>query len=179
MTDHDNADMLIKTINIWMFLQYFDELIEVGDEGSTKIVSDFFKRYNLSFEDVQNSGLLPLAQLKTTLSLLLVTLFFARWRVDDSRWTAAGMKTALDYDLDCENPPNPGISEIIRTLRNAAAHAFDEGNFDYMSFPEGKVVSFQTNRGGTKKVTFCTAEGFVDFLQDYIRAIKQEAVRVI
>ena len=121
----------------------------------------------------------PLSQLTTTLSILLVTLFFARWRIDDSRWTAAEMKTASDYDLDCENPPNPSISEIIRTIRNAAAHAFEDGNFDYMSFPEGKVVSFQTNRGGTRRVTFCTAEGFVNFISDYIRGIKQEIRRII
>lgn len=175
MDTRENANMLIKTINVWQFLQYFDDLVERDDDRSTSILHDFFIRhYNLSLDHLKTSGILPLAQLTTTLSLLLSTLCFARWRIEDSSWEE-GMKKPVDYDMHCEGPENPRIAQVIRTMRNAAVHGFDDS--DYISFPEEKIVSFQTKHRGFSRVTFCTAIGFVSFIQDYIRVIKKETVK--
>jgi hypothetical protein len=69
MNAHDNADMLIKTIKIWQFLQHVDELIDNGDRKASIVVTDFFKRYDLPFEisveNLKSAGVLPFAQLKT------------------------------------------------------------------------------------------------------------------
>lgn len=186
MNAHDNADMLIKTIKIWQFLQYVDELVDNGDRKASIVVTDFFKRYDLSFEisveNLKSAGVLPFAQLKTTVALLLITLCFARRkvftreRVDDPDWDKAGMRHPSTYDLDCKSPTDPDISQVIRTMRDAAAHAFDRDNS--ILFPEGKIVSFQAIRGDRvgSIVTFCTVDGFVDFLKDYIRAVQSEVI---
>ena len=165
--------MLIKTIKIWQFLQHLDGLVEEEDERTTSIVNDFFKPYGLSIDDLKNYGMLPFAQLKTTLSILLSTLCFARWKVEDSHWENS-MRSLSYYDLECQGPDRPKISQVIRTIRNAAAHGFDDS--DFLTFPEGKVVSFQTTQRGISKVTFCTERGFVDFVSDYIRVIQRTAV---
>ena len=183
MDNHESANMLIKTIKIWQFLQYFDELFENDDLNATTIVEGFFKRYDLSLEQIKESGVLPFAQLTTTLSLLLVTFCYARKNIftkekaEDPGWDIAGMRAPSYYDLECKRPEHPNMSQVIRTIRNAAAHGFDDD--DWLSFPQGKVVSFQTKRGDKVNsiVTFCTEKGFVRFLSDYIQAIQREIVK--
>lgn len=173
MTNHERADMLIKTIKIWQFLQHVDNLVDDGDLAAAAIVNDFFSRYNLSLTEVKNNGVLPWVQLKTNFSLLLVTLCFAR----NQSWDDTEMKPPSDYDLDCKLPKSPAISQVIRTIRNAAAHEFENRNS--ISFPEGCVASFQAKHGCriTGEVAFRTEEGFVDFLKDYIRAIQKMAIK--
>lgn len=173
MTTHENADMVIKTIKIWQFLQHIDSLVEEDEVCSTTIVNDFFKRYGVSLDDLKTFGILPLAQLKTTLSILLSTLCFARWKVEDSIWET-DMKNPSDYDLECKGPKNPKIYQVVRTIRNAAAHGFDDD--DFLTFPEGKVVSFKTEYRGVSQVTFRSEKGFIDFLRDYIRVVQKTAV---
>ena len=173
MTNHDKADMLIKTIKIWQFLQFFDSLVEVGDERATTILNGHFSRYGLSVSDLKENGVLPFAQLKTTLSILMSTLCFARWEVDDSIWKK-NMKGASDYNMEYEGSTDPSMSEMIRTIRNATAHGFD--NEDSITFPKEKVVSFQATHSGVSKVTFCSKEGFVEFLRDYVKVVQNTVV---
>ena len=170
MTTHEMPNMLIKTTKIWQFLQYLDSLIEEDEVHSTTIVNDFFERSGFSLDDMKTNGMLPFVQLKTTLSLLLSTLCFARWRVENSDWEA-GMKKPSDYDLECEGPNDPDIFQVIRTIRNAAAHGFDDD--DFLTFPPDKVVSFKTTYRRISKVTFCSEEGFLDFVRDYLRVIQR------
>ena len=123
MTNHERADMLIKTIKIWEFLQHVDELIDNGDSAAVAIADDFFSRYSLSVTDAKNNGILPWVQMKTNLSILLVTICFAR----QQKWNRAGMKSLQKYEIDCNGINSPDIDKVITIIRNAVVHEFNRG----------------------------------------------------
>ena len=175
MTSHDRANMLLKTINLFMFVQRFDEMVESGDASAVSVLKRFLRSTSLPFEHAQRSGLLPLAQLTTTLSILLITVVFARQR--DAGWWEKNMEDLRYYGIVCGGskcPERPSIYHVIRTMRNAMAHGFDhEGDDAAISFPEGSVVSFRATEGVVSTVTFGHEAGFVVFLDAFLRAIKR------
>jgi hypothetical protein len=171
MNAHDRADMIIKTIKLWQLVQHIDQGLEDGDDPTTTVVDSYFRRYGLTLPQLAEAGLLPLAQLKTTLAMMMVTLCFARTKVTADEWHNAGMIVRPEYDLRCKAPEQPTIDQVMRTLRNAAAHGFEDDGC--VSFPEGSIVAFQS---GSSRVVFRTARGFVMFLQDFMRAVQKVAI---
>ena len=184
MNEHEQFEMILKTINVWEFLQYIDELYENNKECGEQIMNGFYqKRHKWTAEYACKGGMLPHAQLKTTLSILLVTLCYARSTVTQEEWIEAGMKEnseCYDICIDSNRPRN--VETIIRTIRNAAAHCFD--NKDRIVFPDGKILSFQTqgkisssdgasSREYDSRVEFNTADGFIKFVSDYLSAIRK------
>ena len=174
MTSHDRANMLLKTINLFMFVQRFDEMVESGDPSAVSVLKRFLKSISFPFEQAQR-GLLPLAQLPTTLSILLIMVVFARKR--DAGWWEQNMDGLRFYGIVCGGskcPERPSIYHVIRTMRNAMAHGFDhEGDDAAISFPQDSVVSFRATEGVVSTVTFSHAAGFVVFIDAFLRAIKR------
>ena len=192
MNAHDEADMLIKTITVWRFLQHVDEEIEGGNEEARAVANRFFDGYaslhGMSIADIADLGLLPFAQLKTTMAILQVTLCYG-WsffrpiggertrRITVEEWREAGIQEPLVdcYDLRCTGPENPDICQLLRILRSAVAHCFDDSNGHHITFAEAEVVSFRTSRHGESSVIFRTQEGFVKFVRDYVHAVESIA----
>ena len=175
MTKGERMDMLVKTVNIWRFLMYCDEMIRDEDDHATTLVSGFFERRGLSMQQATSSHVLPFSQLKTAIGILYLTLFFASTRTRE-RWIQ-WMKGPAVYDIVCEGSTrSPNIYHVICALRNAAAHEFDDDNDISVSFPDGEVVSFFNTRGAVSRVTFRTKTGLGHFLEDFVRAVQTMAV---
>ena len=83
MTSYDRAHMIVKNVHVWKFLQYFDEMVEARDERATWIMDGFLFPNKLSVD--RHQGVLPLAQLTTTMGILLVTFFVGR-EMGAHRW---------------------------------------------------------------------------------------------
>ena len=175
MTSHDRAQMIVKNVHAWRFLQYFDEMVEARDERATWIMDAFLFPKKLSVD--RHGGVLPLAQLTTTMGILLVTFFVGR-EIDARRWQGR-MRTPSDYDVHCGGPmcpASPTIHQMICNMRNALAHAFDDHGGTSVSYPDDGVISFKTSKGVVSSVTFRTEMGFVTFIRDYVQAIQQLVV---
>lgn len=176
MTKKQQSDMLIKMLQIWHFVRYCDRMIEAGDEHATKIVSRYYADRSIGVDEARLRGVLPMAQLDTTIAMLHTTLFFASTK-EKSRWQA-WMKGPQAYDIRCSGmkcPRNPNIFQVICTIRNALAHEFDDDNRISVSFPAGEeaVVSFDTTRGVVSAVKFLTRRGLGDFLADLTEAVRR------
>lgn len=172
MTSHNRAEMIVRNVQVWKFLQYFDEMVEAKDDRAIWIMNGFLWPKNLSVE--RHGNVLPLAQLMTTIGTLLVTFFVGR-ATKPHRWSGK-MREPCDYDLRCGGPKcpeSPTIHQVICAMRNALAHAFDDDGEPSVRFPERGVISFATAKGVVSRVTFLTEMGFVIFVRDYVNAIQR------
>ena len=127
MTSYDRAQMIIKNVHVWQFLQFFDEMVEAQDNRATWIMNAFLYPKKMSVDQAQ--GVLPLVQLTTTMGMLLVTFLCGR-EIDSYRWQGK-LRVPSDYDVHCSGsrcPEYPTIHQMIINMRNALAHAFDGGD---------------------------------------------------
>jgi hypothetical protein len=179
MKREELAEIILKTLNIFDFLQFVDECCENSDLQSRKLVNDYFHaRYGTGSDEMQ--GVLPLAQMKTTLPILLVTVCFASG-IKEEEWSNVDFSIKPQYTLSFTSDSNrinyPKVSEVIRTLRNACAHLPDlvGNNKDRanVSFDNGCVVFFSLRPKTETEVVFSTQKGFVAFLSDYLRAVRR------
>ena len=135
-----------------------------------------------------------MAQLKTTLSILQISLCYGRSATSESGreglrdvgtagLEAAGLRTPPSeiYEIRFESSGKPRNdltnSKLLALLRNALAHCFDDDHkpgSDNVTFPDGAVVSFTDSRRRheAQTVTFQSADGFVRFVGDYVKAVK-------
>ena len=187
MTKGDLSDIILKTINIFDFLQYIDEGYENQNQMFVKVVDQYYKdRYNI--ELINHKGLINFAQLKTTLSMLVITVCFASQATDD-QWREIGFNFKKEYDIEFKfkgkQKEEPSISEIIKTMRHASAHLPDNlwirsgsDNVKSNIHFDKCCVCFTSYSKNSKKdenarVTFKSENGFLKFLSDYIKSIKK------
>ncbi len=185
MTPREQADLLIKTIKVWQFLQFVDERVERGDEQTRELVETFFARYLppqpcVTIARLDGLGVLPLAQLKPSLAILQASFHYG-WSLVKAtaakEWLDAGLSPPATYKVSCRGPKNPDITQLLRVLRNAHAHTFDRSPNGGIAFPAGAVVEFaSTTKHGHQSVTFPETAGFLRFVGDYTGAVQRVAV---
>lgn len=179
MNRHELADLLLKTLIVFDFLQFVDEGFEKGDPHARGVVNGFLSiKSNPAVRDAI-LHVLPFVQLETTLSILMVTACFAS-RIREDGWSNLGLSIKPEYHVRWESPEgtlkSPTFSDVIRTMRNASAHlpdffSADGSAFVNVSFDTG-CVSFASQRPRSR-LTFETPDGFVEFLRDYLRAVRK------
>ena len=177
MTAREQADTLVLTLNIWRFLQYCDQMVAKGDKTAMDLVEGHFNSRGWSLDKAVRNNWLPFMRLQTTLSILHVTLFYAR-SMDEPLWIES-MKGPGMYDISCSGPKcpeKPNMYQVIRVMRNAVAHEFDEESAcSSVSFPSDGFVAFSAKEGVVTRVTFGTMEGTADFLEDFALALQKVA----
>ena len=177
MTAREQADTLVLTLNIWRFLQYCDQMIAKGDKTATDLVGSHFSSRGWSLDQAVRNNWLPFMRLQTTISILHITLFFAR-SMNEDLWIES-MKGPRTYDISCSGPKcpkAPNIYQVVRVMRNAIAHEFDEESAGgSVSFPSDGFVSFSAKEGVVTGVTFGTTEGMAGFLEDFVSALQKVA----
>lgn len=174
MTKYDRSDMVILNVHVWRFLRYFDEMVEARDDRATSIMDAFLAPNKLSVD--RHGEAVRLVKLPTTMGILLVTFLLGR-EIDADRWEGRLRKPA-DYDVCCGGsrcPKSPTIHQVICTMRNALAHAFDADGGTSVSFPGDGGFTFETSKGVVSRVTFRTKMGFETFIRDYVDAIQRFA----
>ncbi len=181
MSRSELADLILKTLVLFEFIQFIDDSYERGELHAQSVVEEFFSKSEA--RSTCKTYFLPLAQLKTTLSLLGVTLCFAS-SIKEDEWGAVGFSIRPEFELvfvqkDSVEATGNNVTDIIVTMRNASAHlpdiiqaaspganvSFDECCVSFASWdPRGRFRS---------RVTFRSQRGFVLFLRDYIPAVKK------
>jgi hypothetical protein len=185
MTPEELAGMILKTLNVFDFLQFVDETYEKGDPESRALVERFFwQRHGSAPSDMP--GVLPFAQLPTTLPMLTITVCFAS-SIKQDGWNEVGFSIKPEYQLkyyhgDDDQPAVATVEAVIRTIRNATAHLPDfiadshQGRPNVSFETETGLVSFYS-RSPRSRVKFSTGDGFISFLTDYLRAIRRLVTR--
>lgn len=178
MKREELADMIYKTLYVFDFLQFVDEGYETNDFRARNLVDAFFEQRRGNGPDIR-SWFLPLAQLKTTLSVLMITVCFAN-SIEEREWDGVGFSIMQEYDVayflnEVQNL-NPKVGEVLKTVRNACAHLPDcvVNGKEQVNVPfDNGCVTFFSMRPNSQ-VSFLTQNGFVAFLRDYLRAIKKQ-----
>lgn len=171
--------MILKTLNIFDFLQFVDESYENSEGECRRLVECFFQqRYDSAPKNMP--GFLPFVQLPTTLPILMITVCFAA-TIKQEEWCKTGLSIKTEYNVKYyqdtqDQPSETTLENLIRTIRNATAHLpdfiADDGHAPpNVSFEPG-VVTFRSKRPESR-VEFADAEGFIAFLSDYLQAIRQ------
>lgn len=172
MTNRELAESVLKTINLFYFLQELDERFEDENHHAESVVNGYFrKRYGIPAKEIE--GVLPLLQAKTGLSLLLITFAYGAQRRDEE-WERVGMTIKASYDIEFTS--SSGESATLRALIRAVWMACqniavpDTGLTFYpaVAFDTGVMV-FTTPEA---QIKFRTAPGYVHFLSDYLRALR-------
>jgi hypothetical protein len=181
MDDDAKADILIRTENLFKFIQFFDELLENDDAKAKDIAERFYcKKTPITLQEAKTWKLLPFMQLQTTLAIL--NIFFLYIKSNDN--LKNGICKHLNFDYNITTIPESDknsieIEQVLKTMRNAMAHYTenfkDKDNLvDNVTFDNNCIVKFSSKTSQYKTVCFCKDEGFVRFVGDYIKAIMKD-----
>lgn len=173
MNSHELSESILKTLNIFDFLQFVDEQYSNRDRSARRLVDSFFQqRYGRPAEEME--GILPLVQLKTGLALLLSVFCYAS-SLTDQDWQDAGFKLQESYEIEMNSSGACGWTpcHLTRVIVNACTHMADSENdlsfHPALAFDSGVVV-FTTQES---QVRFTSEQGYVLFLRDWLRAMRR------
>jgi len=177
MTREELAETLLKMNNIFDFLQFVDESYESKNSETIQLVDEFIRqRYQDKIENTE--GILPFVQLKTGIVLLMLNAFFAA-NIEEEKWKTIEFSIRSQYDICFSRKgrqiSNPSVTDVIKTIRNACAHLPDlvlkSKDLSNVSFSPGIVTFFSKQQSSS--LTFSSKNGYILFLNDYLRAIRK------
>ena len=173
MNSHELSESILKTLNIFDFLQFVDEQYSDHDRSARRLVDSFFRqRYGCSAEAMD--GILPLVQIKTGLALLLSTFCYAS-SLTDQDWEEAGFRLQENYEIEMNSAEVHGWTpcHLTRVIVDACTHMADsEKDLSFhpaLAFDSG-IVIFTTQ---DSQVRFTSEQGFLLFLQDWLMAVRR------
>jgi hypothetical protein len=175
IVDAGSSEVLLKTINVFNFLNYVDLHCESGERPVSDLVSSFYvSQYGGWADDDQR---IPFLQLGTTL-VLLTPVFMAATAVSNSEWESLGVSITggrLDAYQPLDGPyREPTVRDVIDTVAAACSGIRYRskqrvGASGIRCASESGPITFTS----TRAVVVFNSAGFVSFLSDLLSGVRQ------
>ena len=175
IVDSGSFEVILKTINIFNFLNYVDGQCDSGDSRALELVSSFYSSQYQGWDDTNER--MPFLQLATTL-VLIAPIFIAATAVSNSEWESLGL-SVTDGKLDAYQPlgapyREPTVREVIDTVAAACSGVRYRlkqrvGAVGIHCSSESGAITFTS----TRAVVVFSSTGFVSFLSGLLTGIQQ------
>lgn len=174
IVDAGSSEVLLKTINVFKFLNYVDLQCESGECHGSELVKSFYaSQYPSATQDTQR---IPFLQLATTL-VLLTPVFTAATAVSNAEWERLGL-TIENGQLETYQPLDKAYERAtVRDVIDSVAAAcrgiryrskMRVGAVGVRCSSESGAIAFTS----TKAVVVFNNAGFVSFLFGLLRAVQ-------
>jgi hypothetical protein len=180
MKKRELAYSILYQIENFLLLQEIDYLVEHKTELIKPVLDEIYSNRSFDWSDH-----FPIISSATGLCTLFTPISYISG-LNNEEIESLGLKINEKYGIIYKKSgkeEQSSIKVVLKTMRNAIAHLSDfESHFNQaeddatLHFREG-VISFKTKNNET--LTFNDPEGFVCFMSDMIRAIKNGAKKFL
>jgi hypothetical protein len=175
IVDVGSFEVILKTINVFKFLNYVDNQCDSGEKCASAFVSSFYASQYPGWAHTNER--IPFLQLATTL-VLLTPVFIAATAVSNSEWESLGL-AAVNGLLDAYQPLDgpyrePNVRDVIDTVAAACSGIRYRskqrvGAVGIRCSSESGSITFTS----TRAVVVFKSAGFVSFLSGLLSGVRR------